>query len=65
MPEIHDLHEAAEILFMTARSYGSGNTTSGDVLAASYRFVATKIRSRGYADLARELERYAELAEKG
>jgi hypothetical protein len=61
---MHDLHEATEILLLTAREFASSNATRGDVVAASYRHVATKIREHGYADLAKQLERYAELAEK-
>lgn len=59
-----DMHEVTEILLQTAREYGSSNATGGDVVAASYRLVATKIREHGYQDLAKELERYAVQAEK-
>lgn len=61
---MNDLHEATEILLLTAREYSSSNATGGDVVAAAYRLVATKIREHGYADLAKELERYAVQAEK-
>lgn len=62
---MHDLWHATEILLATAREFASSNATGGDVVAASYRLVATKIREHGYADLAAQLERYAEQAEKG
>ena len=60
----HDMHEATEVLLLTAREFASSNAARGDVVAASYRHVAAKIREHGYADLASQLERYAEQAEK-
>lgn len=62
---MHDLHEATEILLQTAREYGSSNALGGDVVAAAYRLVATKIREHGYQDLAKKLERHAAQASNG
>ena len=59
-----EMHEAPEILLQTAREYGSGNALGGDVVAAAYRLVATKLRSEGYQDLVKDLERAAAQAEK-
>lgn len=64
MPNIHDMHEATEILLQTAREYGSSNALGGDVVAAAYRLVATKLREHGYQDLVKDLERFAAQAEK-
>ena len=64
MKDIHDMHEATEILLQTAREYGSGNARGGDVVAASFRLVATKLREHGYQDLVKDLERFAAQAEK-
>lgn len=61
---MHDLHEATEILLLTAREYGTVHSSGGDVVAAAYRLVATKIREHGYQDLAKQLDGYAEQAEK-
>lgn len=59
-----DTWHATEILIATAREYGSSNARPGDVVAAAYRLVATKVREHGYADLAKDLERFAAQAEK-
>ena len=59
-----DMHEATEILLQTAREYGSGNSRSGDVVAAAYRLAATKLHEHGMHDTAKDLERAAEKAEK-
>lgn len=60
----NDINEATEILLITAREYGSGNSLAGDVVAAAYRLVAVKIRENGYAELASKLEFAAGNAEK-
>lgn len=61
---MHDMHEATEVLLLTAREYGSSNATGGDVVAAAYRLAATKLREHGMNDTAKEFERAAEQAEK-
>jgi hypothetical protein len=60
----HDIWHATEILLATSREYSSSNATSGDVVAAAYRLVAAKLVEHGYADLVKDLERYAVAAEK-
>jgi hypothetical protein len=60
----NSMHEATEILLQTAREYGSSNARGGDVVAASYRLAATKLREQGMEYTALEFEHAAEQAEK-
>lgn len=57
-------HDATDILLQTAREYGSSNARPGDVVAASYRLSAAKLREHGMYGTAKDLEDAAELAEK-
>lgn len=59
----NDMHEATDSLLQTAREYGSGNSRSGDVVAAAYRLAATKLREHGMHDTAKDLESAAVQAE--
>ncbi len=60
-----DEFEARETLMRIAREYGTGNARGGDVIAAAIRYTSECfLKTWGYKDLVRDLEKVAQGAEE-